>query len=222
MKLRIDDLVKLDGRCIEAFLFDLDGTLVDSSEAIANAIKTVLDTKGYPYDGDKIKGMIGVPLEDMFRELVQGLSGNEIRLYVAEYRKHYSVNHLKHTAILPGVVELLRKLKERDFKLGIVTTKYRKFVLETLGFFSLIELFDTIVTGYEVKRHKPYPDVILEATRRLGLNPVNCVLVGDSPMDIEAGRRAGAITIAVLTGPYSKQQVLEVNPNFIVKSLESI
>lgn len=62
-----------------------------------------------------------------------------------------------------------------------------------------MELFDTSVTGYEVKRHKPAPDIILEAAKRLGVNVSNCAVVGDSPADIESGRRVGALTIAVLT-----------------------
>ena len=222
MKLRIADLINVHGYCIRAFLFDLDGTLVDSSKAIVNAVKAVLDPRGHFYDGENIAKIIGMPLEEMFRVLVQGLSKEEVWRYVREYRRHYSTYHLESTTVHLGVASLLRKLKEQDLKLGLVTTKYRKFTLEVLAHFNLIGLFDTVVTGYDVKRHKPAPDIVLEAARRLGVDSSNCAVVGDSPMDIEAGRRAGALTIAVLTGPYSRLQMQNAKPNFILENLEFI
>ena len=220
--MQISDLINMHGHCIEAFLFDLDGTLIDSSKAIINAIKEVLDSKGHFYASKKIIKMIGTPLEEMFRVLIPTLSIDEVWQYVQEYRKYYSIHHLKDTTILPGADRFLRKLREQGFKLGLVTAKYRKPVLEVLAHFNLMELFDTIVTGYEVKRHKPAPDIILEAVKRLGINVSNCAVVGDSPIDVEAGRRAGALTIAVLTGPYGKQEIKKAKPNFILENLESV
>lgn len=220
--LKIADLISTRDYGIKAFLFDLDGTLVDSSEAIIETNKKVLDSNGHSYDEQKIIGMIGMPLEEMFRILIPNLSQAKVNQYTNEYRKHYSNIHLKHTKIQPGTIRLLRKLKDHGFKLGIVTTKYRKPVLEVLHHFNLIDIFDTIVTGYEVKRHKPAPDIILEASKRLGVEAANCAIVGDSPIDIEAGKRAGAITIAVLTGPYTRQQMLKAKPNFLIESLKSI
>lgn len=212
----------MHGHRIEAFLFDLDGTLIDSSKAIFNAIKEVLDSKGQFCASKKIIKMIGTPLEEMFRVLIPNLSNSEVWQYVQEYRKSYSIHHLKGTKILPSTDRFLRKLKEQSFKLGLVTGKYRKPVLEVLAHFNLMKLFDTIVTGYEVERHKPSPDIILEAAKRLGINISNCAVVGDSPIDIEAGRRAGALTIAVLTGPYNKQEIQKAEPNIILENLESI
>jgi len=222
MKLQISDLIAMRCQSIEAFLFDLDGTLVDSSRAIFDAVKRVLDSKGHVYENEKTIKMIGIPLEEMFRLLIPTLSNDEVWQYVQEYRKHYSMHHLKSTTLLPGADRFLRKLKERGFKIGLVTSKYRKPVMEVLAHFNLMELFDTIVTGYEVKRHKPAPDMILEAAKRLKVTVSNCVVVGDSPLDVEAGRRAGALTIAVLTGPYDKQEAQKVNPNFIIENFESV
>jgi len=220
--LKITDLINKCDHPIKAFLFDLDGTLVDSSEAIIETVKKVLDSKGHSYDEQKILWMIGMPLEEMFRTLVPNLSDYKVNRYTNEYRKHYTNIHLKHTKIQTETVRLLRKLKDHDFKLGIVTTKYRKPVLELLRHFNLIDMFDTIVTGYEVKRHKPAPDIILEAAKRLCIKASNCAVVGDSPIDIEAGKRAGALTIAVLTGPHTRQQMLKAKPHFLLESLKSI
>lgn len=221
MKLGVSDLIIIHRCNVRAFLFDLDGTLVNSSKAIIDAITTVLDFRDYSYDSEKIAKMIGTPLEDMFRALVSGLSDKEVWRCVHEYRKHYSIHHLKGTKIHPNVFKILRKLKKRGFRLGLVTTKYRKFVLEILDHFNLVKLFDAVVTGYELRGHKPAPDIILEIAKRLGIEPSECAVVGDSPLDVEAGNRAGALTTAILIGPYNRQQMENAKPDLIVENLES-
>ncbi|MFX1485943.1 MAG: HAD family hydrolase [Promethearchaeota archaeon] len=222
MKLQISDLNNALEYRIKAFLFDLDGTLIDSSDAIFKTIAKVLDSKEHHYDRNKVAKVIGMPLEQIFGILIPALSDKEIWQYVLEYREYYSIYGLKCTKLHSGVDSLLRKLREHDFKLGVTTTKYRKFALEELERFNLVELFDTVVTGYEVKQHKPAPDIILEAAKRLGMAASNCAVVGDSPLDIKSGRKAGALTIAVLTGPHDRTQIQNAEPHFILKDLKSI
>lgn len=222
MKLQISDLRNTLEHRIEAFLFDLDGTLIDSSDAIFKTIAKVLNSKEHHYDRNKIAEVIGMPLEQIFGILIPALSDKEVWQYVLEYREYYSIHGLKRTKLHSGAGSLLQKLKEHDFKLGLITTKYRKFALEELRRFNLVEMFDTIVTGYEVKQHKPAPDIIFEAARRLGIATSSCVVVGDSPLDIESGRKAGALTIAVLTGPHDRMQIQNAEPHFILDDLKSI
>jgi beta-phosphoglucomutase-like phosphatase (HAD superfamily) len=78
------------------------------------------------------------------------------------------------------------------------------------------------VTGYEVKNHKPAPDIVLEAAKRLGVSPKECVIVGDSPLDVEAGKRAGSLTVAVLSNLYSRRQLENAKPTVIVEDLGTI
>jgi pyrophosphatase PpaX len=85
-----------------------------------------------------------------------------------------------------------------------------------------LDLFDIIVTGYEVERHKPAPCIVLEAAKRLGVNAKECVVVGDSPDDVEAGKRAGSFSIAVLFTTYSREQLESAKPTFIIERLEEI
>lgn len=212
----------LKGRYIKAFLFDLDRTVVNSSKAIADAVEHVLVTKGYSYSGQELATTTGMPLEATFHALVPAFSNHEIRQCVREYREYYSAHHLESTVLYPGVSSVLRNLKQHNFKLGIVTTKYRKSVLAVLKHFRLAELFDTVATGHETGRHKPAPDIVLFAAKRLEVHPSECVVVGDSPVDVEAGKRAGALTIAVLTGTSSRQDVKRAKPDFIIENLSSI
>jgi HAD superfamily hydrolase (TIGR01509 family) len=135
--------------------------------------------------------MIGLPLEDIFRVLIPHASHKVIWKLIQEYRKYYSMHHLENTRIDPSTITLLKRLKERGFKLGIITTKYRELVYDVLEHFGVSELFDVVVTGYEVGKHKPAPDVVIKAAKRLGVNVKQCVVIGDSPIDIQAGKCAG-------------------------------
>lgn len=207
---------------VKALLFDLDGTLVDSSEAITNAIEKVLVSKGWACDKARVTGMIGLPLEDIFRVLTPDLSNEEIWKLVQEYREYYLAHHLENTSIDPSTIILLKRLKERGFKLGITTTKYRAPVYDILEHFGISELFDTVATGYEVKRHKPAPDIVIEAARRLGVDPKQCVVVGDSPIDVQAGKRAGSFTIGVLSSMCTRNQLEKEKPNYVVTNLDGI
>jgi pyrophosphatase PpaX len=195
---------------------------VDSSEAIVDAVEKVLELEGLKCDRAKVAGMIGLPLEDIFRVLVPVLSEEETWRLVNEYRKYYIAHHLENTRINPSAQTVLRKLKAKGFKLGIITTKYRDPVMDVLSHYGISELFDVIVTGYEVAKHKPAPDIVLEATRRLGVNPAECVVVGDSPFDVQAGRRAGSFTIAVLSATYTRKQLKNAEPTLIIKEFERV
>jgi len=207
---------------IKAVLFDLDGTLVDSLEAIVNAVEKALESRGLKCDSAKVVKMIGLPLENIFGVLAPNLSKQEIWQLVNEYRKYYMTYHLENTTIHPSAQLVLRKLKAKGFKLGIITSKYRKPVMDVLFHFGIAELFDSVVTGYEVKKHKPKPDIVLEAAKRLGVNPKQCVVVGDSPVDVESGKRAGSFTIAVVSNTYDRKLLEDAKPTIVIEQLEEI
>ena len=215
-------MVKLRLQNIKAVLFDLDGTLVDSSEAIIKAVEKALELKGLTCNRAKVARMIGLPLENIFSVLAPNLSEQEIWQLVHEYRKYYMAHHLENTTIHPSAQMVLRKLKAKGFKLGIITTKYREPVMDVLSHFGIAELFDVVVTGYEVIKHKPAPDIVLEAAKRLRVDPKQCVVVGDSPLDVQAGKQAGAFTIAVLSTTYTRKQLESTKPTIVIEEFEEI
>jgi pyrophosphatase PpaX len=215
-------MVKLRFQNVKAILFDLDGTLVDSSEAIIKTVEKVLQSKGLTCNRAKVARMIGLPLENIFSILAPNLSEQEIWQLVHEYRKYYMKHHLENTIIHPSAQMVLRRLKAKGFKLGIVTTKYKEPVMDVLSHFDISGLFDVIVTGYEVIRHKPAPDIVFEAAKRLGVNPEQCVVVGDSPLDVQAGKQAGAFTIALLSTTYTRRQLKSAKPTIVIEEFEAI
>jgi pyrophosphatase PpaX len=207
---------------VKAFLFDLDGTLVDSSEAILSAVEKVLESRGLKCDSAKVVKMIGLPLEDIFSALEPNLPRNEVWQLVYKYREYYVKHHLERTKIHPLTQMLLRTLRTSGFKLGIITGKYKEPVMDVLSHFGILELFDAVVTGYEVEKHKPAPDIVLEAAKRLGVDPKECVVVGDSPVDVQAGKRAGAFTVVLLSDTYDRKLLEDTKPTIIIEELQEI
>jgi HAD superfamily hydrolase (TIGR01509 family) len=165
---------------------------------------------------------MGIPLENIFAVLAPNLSTEEVWNLVLEYRKYYMIHHLERTSIHPSTRLLLQKLKEKGLKLGIITGKYREPTINALDYFGISEFFDTVVTGYEVKNHKPAPDIVLEAAKRLGISPKECVVVGDSSIDVEAGKRAGSHTIALITDAHSRLLLKKANPTIIIENLAAL
>lgn len=204
---------------IKAFLFDLDGTLIDSLEGIIQTQYELLQLKGYDVEKETIRNLFGKPLEVCLSILAPDKSEDEIWDLVKEMREMYAKNHLQLIQLLPNAKEILEELKKKGYQLGIASTKLRKFIMEALIHFELADYFEVVVSGYEVENHKPAPDIILETAKQMKVNPKNCVYIGDSPTDIIAGREAGTLTIAVLTGANNLEKMSRENPDFIIDDL---
>lgn len=217
-KITLEDLLTLRPQ-LKAFLFDLDGTLVNSQEGIITTIHEFLQTKGHTFDREMITKLFGKPLEVVFKILIPNLTEEDIPIYLKGIRERYSKNHTEITPLFPKTKEILDNIKARGFKMGVASTKFKRFIVEILAHYNLLELFDVIVSGYEVKNHKPAPDILIEAAKQLQVLPSECVYIGDSPSDIEAGKRAGCVSIAVLTGPHSQKKFVNEKPDYVIEDL---
>ncbi|MFW9924141.1 MAG: HAD family hydrolase [Candidatus Thorarchaeota archaeon] len=207
---------------LKAFLFDLDGTLVDSQEGIITTIKEYLKSKGHDFGKERIAKLFGTPLEVIFKILIPNITEDEIATYLQEIRANYAKNHREITKVFPHTESLLKEIQSKGYKLGLASTKMRKFIVEILEHYNLLDYFSVIVSGYEVANHKPAPDILFETARQLQIDPADAIYVGDAPSDIVAGKKAGAITIAVLTGSHGIDQFTAVQPDFIIKDLSAI
>jgi len=204
---------------IKTILFDLDGTLVDSQEGIIQTQYELLQQKGYAVTKDDIRSLFGKPLEVCLSILAPDRSEDEIWDLVKKMREMYAKNHLQIIKLLPNAKEILEKLKKKGYRLGIASTKLKKFITEAINHLEIADYFEVVVSGYEVENHKPAPDLILETARQMKVNPIDCVYIGDSPTDIIAGRDAGSLTIAVLTGANNLEIMSQENPDFIIEDL---
>lgn len=188
-----------------AILFDLDGTLIDSTEAILESFEVAYSRfdRRAP-DAEHIKALIGYPLDIMFSRL--GVSGDENAQYVSAYKTHYRVISRQKTVLLPGAREAV-SMAAPLAKLGIVTTKTGRYSRELLEHMDLMHYFQTLVGREDVLYPKPHPEPVERAIFQLGCLPEKCWMVGDTLLDIEAGERAGTQVVAT-SGGYEKEGVL--------------
>jgi HAD superfamily hydrolase (TIGR01509 family) len=201
------------------YLFDIDGTLLDSAEDICGAIQQVLSTtdcSGISFD--YLKSYIGRHLIDTFGDIFPGCEPERMDNLIQQYRTNYHARAHKQTRVYPGVAEGLANLGGRKSTATTKGTPTTRLVLEQFG---LLQHFDH-VQGTDGFPCKPAPDVIFTALKALGATPEDCLFVGDSAADMEAGRRAGVKTCAVRYGYGKAEQLAAWTPDYWVDDLREL
>ncbi|MBZ7986802.1 HAD family hydrolase [Campylobacter canadensis] len=195
--------------------FDLDGTLIDSTQAIINSLELALKDYGYSFvDSKEAKRLIGISTEDMFSTL--GVKDEDIKNIVSAYRTHYAKFYVSHTHILNGAKEAVLLAHKNNATIGLVTTKSYDFSKKILENYGLDKYFSVIVGGDEVSKCKPNAEPILKALTRLKLNDLRCenylskeelqkefdfnkiYMIGDTTNDTKAAKNAGVNALVTL------------------------
>lgn len=197
------------------YLFDVDGTLLDSAADICAAVRAALAEAGV--DGLEeayLRGFIGHHLFELFREVLPGSTREQQEQLLARYRQIYLGRGHASTRVFPGVREMLAALP--GWK-STATTKSSETARQVLELFGLAPYFDH-VQGTDGFPSKPAPDVILKSLEKFGVPPEECLLVGDAAPDMEAGRRAGVRTCAVRWGYGNQAEMAAFHPDFWIDS----
>jgi len=198
------------------YLFDIDGTLLDSAEDICGAVQQVLDTANCsPVTYEYLKSFIGRHLIDLFSDVFPTYSSEQIDGLIQQYRTIYLARGHTRTRVYPGVDRALAALGGRK---GTATTKGTPTTRAVLEQFKLLPYFDH-VQGTDGFPCKPAPDVIFTALAALGARPEDCLFVGDSAADMEAGKRAGVKTCAVRYGYGKPEDLARFSPDYWVDDL---
>ena len=201
------------------YIFDVDGTLLDSARDICGAVQQVLATTGCrPVTFEFLRGFIGLHLIELFRDLLPNYTSEQIDELIRQYRACYLARGHTQTSVYPGVAEALSALGGRKSTGTTKGTPTTRAVLEQFG---LIGYFDH-VQGTDGFPCKPAPDVILTALAALGARPEECLMVGDAPADMEAGRRAGVKTCAVRYGYGKPEELAKFEPDYWVDDLRAL
>jgi HAD superfamily hydrolase (TIGR01509 family) len=202
------------------YLFDIDGTLLDSAQDICGAVRQVLDSTpaSPPVTFDYLKSYIGRHLYDLFLDIFPGASQDRLDDLLAQYRQFYPARGHKMTRVYPGVAEALAGLGGRK---GTATTKGTPTTRAILDQFQLLPYFDH-VQGTDGFPCKPAPDVLFTALSALGARPEDCLFVGDSQADMEAGRRAGVKTCAVTYGYGTREALARFEPDYWIGDLREL
>src|SRR5215467_60586 len=186
----------------KAVIFDMDGTLVSTLPLIVHCVSEIselyLDKK---MTLDQVIGTFGPPARDIIKRLTSPLGESESRRAVEDYYACYQDQLVRRALLFPGIEDLLHRLKESGKLLAVFTGVEKKLMELTLGNFKLKQYFDTLIAGDDITKPKPDPEGVQLGLSRLNLKPVEALMVGDSPNDINAGRQAGALTAAALWSP---------------------
>jgi len=184
---------------IRAILFDVDGTLLNTSEYIYQSFEQTFRVNGFPaLTRAEISRVIGLPLKDCYRVLT-GEEGDTIERLASAHHA-FQLEHSGLSIPFPHVPETLARLKEMGFKLAAVTNRRSKTAGQTLSGAGLDQFLETVVCMDQVEKPKPDPEHLLKALEIIGESPTHAVIVGDSHIDIEAGKNTGTKTVFVTYG----------------------
>jgi len=202
---------------LEAVLFDLDGVIVDSRQAISRSINHALEQHGLePQREIALHGYIGAPLPEVFEELLtaQDRDPTLASSCVTHYRRRYATASLVETFAYPGMPEAIESLSQR-YRLAVATTKpaeYARPILETLGLTDFLEV--VVGSPLHPMRSEPKPITVGRALEALG---VTCgAMVGDRHFDVTGGRAHGLFTVGVTWGAGTETELREAGAAAIV------
>jgi len=214
---------------LDGLIFDLDGTLIDSVGIYYIMMESVFERLHWPQVSREV--MRKAIKDDGFEwglVLPSGTGRSDEDLIVSAreiIREMYPRVFEDMVGLVPGAEPLLKKLHERNVKLGLVTSTLGRFIefkLIPLKKCGVRDLFHSVITLDDVKNRKPSGDPLLECARRLGENPERCAYVGDAAGDIVAGKAARMRTIAVLTGVDDYEALKEEDPDMILDSVSQL
>jgi len=201
------------------YLFDIDGTLLDSAVDICGALQQVLGTLPCPpVTFEYLKSFVGLHFVELFRELLPDCPPERVDELILQYRANYLGRGHASTRVFPGVAEGLSAL---DGLKSTATTKGTPTSRAILEQFGLLRYFHH-VQGTDGFPPKPAPDVILASLAGLGASPADCLFVGDSAADMEAGRRAGVRTCAVRYGYGQTEELARHSPDYWIDDLREL
>jgi len=184
-----------------AYVFDFDYTLGDSTDGIVQCVNYALQQLGLMEKTvEEIRKTIGLSLQNTYRVLTLDEDAKRAEWFSEYFKQKADEVMVENTRLYPGVSGCLEALKEKGYKVGIVTTKFHYRIEQILAKFGAERLVDVIVGGEDVKEPKPNPEGLLLAAKRLETEKEQILYVGDSLVDAETAQRAGVDFAAVLTG----------------------
>lgn len=206
----------------DAIFFDLDGTVIDSLQDIADAVNHAMRHFGLPqWDAQALKPHLGWGVDTLMRRILPGTSEARRQEILAFYRPYYAVHAGDKSRPFEGVLPMLERLKADGLTLAILSNKPDAAVqpLAEKYFSGLMDLTAGEMAGV---RRKPDPEMLEVAALKLGVDLKRCLYVGDSEVDIDTARNAAIDCVCVSWGFRSREQLLEAGATVIVDSPEAL
>lgn len=206
-------------RRLQAVLFDLDGTLIDTVELIRvsfrHATRTVL---GHELPDAITMENVGQPLRQQFHDMAPEHADELLRVY----REFNIAHHDELAKAYPGTTEVLAGLLAEGIPMGVVTSKGTEAATRGIDLFGLRRFLRVVVTADDVEIHKPDPYPLRFAAGLMGVELEYCIYVGDSPHDMQAAVAGGAIAVAALWGAFPEEDVVVPGTSYALASIEEL
>jgi phosphoglycolate phosphatase-like HAD superfamily hydrolase len=203
---------------VDAILFDLDGTLIDSDDQLVDSVAGLLFRLRLRHPRTAARRLVmafETPVNALV-SLADALRLDSVMAGVAgAIRRSTGLRSQPTFRIISGVREMLAYLSA-DYQLGVVTTRGHDDAMAFLEQYSLHDFFSAIITRESTDRLKPHPSPVREAARLLGIPPDRCVMVGDTPVDVRSARKAGAWAIGVLCGFGERQELEQAGAHAVI------
>jgi N-acetyl-D-muramate 6-phosphate phosphatase len=215
--------MSLDLPRIKALCFDVDGTLSDTDDLYARKVSPYLPRTIFR-DPDQTARRMVMWVESPGNALLgyadrMGLD-DEMGAFIDRFSRARP-NMAQRFLLIPGVDEMLAALKGR-YPMAIVSARHEKSTMRFLEQFDLVKYFDAIITGLSAPHTKPFPDPIFLAAERMGVKPHECLMIGDTTVDMRAGRSAGAQTVGVLCGFGEEKELLDMGADLILSNTHQL
>jgi HAD superfamily hydrolase (TIGR01549 family) len=202
---------------IKALCFDVDGTLSDTDDLYAGKVKPYLPRVMFPdpdHSARRLVMWVEAPGNALLGFADKAGVDDEMGL-VIDWMSRHQTNRTRRFLLIPGVDELLAALKGR-YPMAVVSARHEKSTMRFLEQFDLVTYFDVIVTGLSAPHTKPFPDPVYLAARKMNVQPEECLMIGDTTVDIRAGKSAGAQTVGVLCGFGEEQELKDIGADLII------
>lgn len=204
---------------IKGILFDLDGTLIDTSNLIVRSFQhTFTKHYGRALTPQEIYAFFGKPL----RAAMEYYGPDKVDELIKTYREYNLAYHDELTTGFESVPETIRKLYDQGISMAIVTSKTKNTAIRGLKLFDMDKYFITVIGHEECQNHKPHPEPVLRALAEIKLSPEECLMVGDSPFDLASARAAGLRTAAVRWTQIEWEQLLAEKPDYELATIKDL
>ncbi|MEK7450986.1 MAG: HAD-IA family hydrolase [Patescibacteria group bacterium] len=204
---------------LEAVLFDVDGTLLNTKEFIYQAYEHTFKSHNLPsVPREELDGVMGKLLEDCYKHFVPS---SQDLMILCETHRTFQTKNLHLSVPFPNTKDTLNKIKKAEIKIAAITSRSQRTSTHNLELAGIKDRIDVVISAEDVTRIKPHPEPLLKALKQLGVKPEKAVMVGDTDADILAGKNAKTKTIGVTYGFHGKR-IVESNPDYVVDDIAEI
>jgi pyrophosphatase PpaX len=206
---------------VKGIMFDLDGTVLDTRPAYIDAARIALEKLGQ--NVPETAKLLEIPKRLEQKQRISDIVPTDTQKFLDLFLKTFYERASSKTKPVPNAQQTLEELSKKA-KLAVITMRFmpKEIIAKELKQYDLDRYFTHIVTALDTQKPKPSPEALIKAVAAMDVQMCECVIVGDSVVDVKAGKAAGARTVAVLSGLYTRAELSDVKPDFIIGNIAEL